>query len=108
VERRNGRRRSDAAAGSHQQGEDLHDAAAGRSGHREGRRSNEVVGNGDGSHHGEDCSHHEEGRGDRSSRPQEDHRDRRGHHSHDHGSRENESGNGAHEDAGSRIAAVLC
>jgi hypothetical protein len=108
AERHNGRQRSDVVAGSHRREEDLHGAAAGRNGHREGHRINEVVGNDDGSRRDEDCSHHEEDRGDRSSRPWEGHRDHRGHHSHGHGSQESESGNGAHEDAGSQIEAALC
>jgi hypothetical protein len=107
AERHSGRRRSGEEEGSHRREEDLHDAAAVRSGHREGRRSSEVAGNDGGSRRGEGCSH-EEDRGDRSSRPWEGHRDRCGHHSHDRGSRESESGSEAHEDAGSRIAAMKC
>lgn len=106
-ERRSGRRRSDEAEGSHQREEGLHGAVAVRSGHRGGRRSSEAVGNDGGSRHDEGCSH-EEDRGGRSSRPWEDRRDHRGHRSRDHGSQESESGSGAHEDAGSRIAAVKC
>jgi hypothetical protein len=107
AERRSGRRRSDEVGGSHRREEDLHGAAAGRSGRRGGRRSSEVEGNDGGSRRDEGCSH-EEDRDDRSSRPQGDLRDRRGHHSRDRGSRESESGSGAHEDAGSRIVAVKC
>lgn len=106
-EHRSGRRRSDEEEGSHRREEDLHGAAAGRSGRRGGHRSSEVVGNDDGSHRGEGCSH-EEDRGDRSSRPWEDLRDHRGHRSRDRGSRESESGSGAREDGGSQIAAVTC
>ena len=107
AERRSGHRRSDEEEGSHRREEGLHGAAAVRSGHRGGRRSSEVAGNGDGSRRDEGCSR-EGDRGDRSSHPWEDLRDRRGHHSHDRGSRESESGNGAHEDGGSQIAAVEC
>lgn len=107
AERRSGRRRSDEEEGSHRRQEDLHGAAAVRSGRRGDRRSSEVAGNDGGSRHGEGCSH-EGDRGDRSSRPWEDLRDRRGHRSRDRGSRESENGNEAHEDAGSRIAAVKC
>ena len=107
AERRSGRRRSDEAEGSHRREEGLHGAVAVRSDRRGGHRSSEVVGNDGGSRHDEGCSH-EEDRGDRSSRPMGDRRDHRGHHSHGHGSPESESGSVAHEDAGSRIAAVRC
>jgi hypothetical protein len=107
AERRSGRRRSDAAGGSHRWAVHHDGAAAVRSGRHVGRRSTWEEGSDDGSRHGEGCSR-EEGRDDHSSRPQEDHHGRRGHHSHGRGSLENGNGNGARADAGSRIEAFDC
>ena len=96
-----GRPRNDGAAGSRRSAADHRDAAADRNGRHACRRSSAAAGSDDGSRHGEGCSH-EEDHGGRSSRPWEV----RGSRSRGHGSPESGSGSEAHEDGGSRIAAV--